>query len=73
MSKQLDFVDSELSRADSTMTRLKKSINYFSRNYMTDRLILCCIIVIMLILLAILFVTIFLPTQSKQLVDEVKK
>ena len=72
MSKQFFYIDSQLSRADSTMNRLKRYIRYFSRNYLTDKCIIAGIILILVISVIILVLKVVYPSALQTSVDKVK-
>eukprot|EP00826_Nyctotherus_ovalis_P048499 TRINITY_DN5722_c0_g1_i3.p2 TRINITY_DN5722_c0_g1~~TRINITY_DN5722_c0_g1_i3.p2 ORF type:complete len:101 (+),score=37.60 TRINITY_DN5722_c0_g1_i3:73-375(+) len=58
IDEKLKFVSNDLDKADSTMKRLQKYINYFNRQYMGDKVIIGCIIAI-LVIIVIIFICSF--------------
>jgi len=49
-------IDENLNRLDATTNRTRKYISYFTRNFMTDRLIMILIILVFLGIIAVIVV-----------------
>ena len=67
------FVSNDLDKANSTMRRLKKYINYFNRQYMGDKVIIGCVITILVVVVIILICSFIFDLDEGNFVDKVKK
>ena len=73
IDEKLKFVSNDLDKADSTMKRLQKYINYFNRQYMGDKVIIGCIITILVVVVIILICSFIFDFDEGNFIDKVKK
>ena len=73
IDKKFEFVEEELNKMDSTMKRITKYINFFSRHYMGDKIIVGCICIILIIILVI-FILMFAKKSGISIpIDQLNK
>eukprot|EP00826_Nyctotherus_ovalis_P021672 TRINITY_DN1703_c0_g1_i12.p1 TRINITY_DN1703_c0_g1~~TRINITY_DN1703_c0_g1_i12.p1 ORF type:complete len:232 (-),score=88.28 TRINITY_DN1703_c0_g1_i12:68-763(-) len=73
VNERLKFVSNELDKADSTMGRLKKYVNYFNRHYMSDKAIMGCIICILVLIVVVLICSFAFKLDNGNFIDKIKK
>lgn len=73
VNERLKFVSNELDRADSTMGRLKKYVNYFNRHYMGDKAIMGCIICVLVLIVVVLICSFAFKLDDGNFIDKIKK
>eukprot|EP00826_Nyctotherus_ovalis_P048501 TRINITY_DN5722_c0_g1_i6.p2 TRINITY_DN5722_c0_g1~~TRINITY_DN5722_c0_g1_i6.p2 ORF type:complete len:101 (+),score=42.01 TRINITY_DN5722_c0_g1_i6:73-375(+) len=72
IDEKLKFVSNDLDKADSTMKRLQKYINYFNRQYMGDKVIIGCIIAILVIIVIIFICSFVCDFDEGNFLDKIK-
>ena len=64
-------MSNELDKADSTMGRIQKYINFFNRHYMGDKIFLGCICCVLVIIVIIFIMSFVLKSGIKSTIDKI--